>query len=355
MGPRGQRLVLPVRALRVRGDRRDLRPARRRARGVAARHRLRVGSGRAPRRRDGRRRWPASTPPPTLIAIARTARRPPTCGSARCSNCRGPTDSLRRRVSINGIWGGCEAALDEAFRVLRPGGRDRYQLLGQRPAARPARVLQGVRPARAAAALRLDEAAEQHQHAGRRRGDARGERVRGSSSAGSAISTIEWPDADLAWRRFRQPRPGRAGARHGDADGDQERGPRRARSLPGRSAASTGSATTTSSSSPANRDPARPLPPPPLSWEWTVLSRAYSHEAGPVIAPQGPGWGRRRPVRGRRGHRRGPGRGGPPRTRPAAAPTGSVATPAGPARQPTASTSHGASSRKFPPRTRGGG
>ena len=26
-------------------------------------------------------------------------------------------------TSINGVWGGCEAALDEALRVLRPGGR----------------------------------------------------------------------------------------------------------------------------------------------------------------------------------------------------------------------------------------
>jgi SAM-dependent methyltransferase len=30
--------------------------------------------------------------------------------------------SFDAAVSINGIWGGCQAALDEAFRVLRPGG-----------------------------------------------------------------------------------------------------------------------------------------------------------------------------------------------------------------------------------------
>ena len=31
-------------------------------------------------------------------------------------------ESFDAAVSVNGIWGGCEAALDEAFRVLRPGG-----------------------------------------------------------------------------------------------------------------------------------------------------------------------------------------------------------------------------------------
>ena len=33
-------------------------------------------------------------------------------------------------VSVNGIWGGCGAALDEVYRVLRPGGLLRHQLLG---------------------------------------------------------------------------------------------------------------------------------------------------------------------------------------------------------------------------------
>ena len=33
-----------------------------------------------------------------------------------------PDETFDAAMSVNGIWGGCEAALDEAFRVLRPGG-----------------------------------------------------------------------------------------------------------------------------------------------------------------------------------------------------------------------------------------
>ena len=34
-----------------------------------------------------------------------------------------PSESFDVVVSINGIWGGCQLALDEAYRVLKPGGR----------------------------------------------------------------------------------------------------------------------------------------------------------------------------------------------------------------------------------------
>src|SRR5262249_50727455 len=36
-------------------------------------------------------------------------------------------------ISVNGIWGGCEGALDEAFRVLRPGGMIGISFWGEGP------------------------------------------------------------------------------------------------------------------------------------------------------------------------------------------------------------------------------
>ncbi len=48
-------------------------------------------------------------------------------------------------ISINGIWGGNQAALDEAHRVLEARRWHRHQLLGHWSAARPPTGVQGVR------------------------------------------------------------------------------------------------------------------------------------------------------------------------------------------------------------------
>lgn len=108
-------------------------------------------------------------------------------------------ESFDAVMSINGIWGGCEAALAEANRVLRPGGMIGISFWGT------------GKPNDLRGCFKAFARHSPQQHFGSMKklnniatvGVAE-EMLKGSGfdvvERGSRVSVIEWPDAELAWR-----------------------------------------------------------------------------------------------------------------------------------------------------------
>ena len=118
-------------------------------------------------------------------------------------------------VSINGIWGGCESAVDEAFRVLRTGGRIGISFWGSGPPIDMRECFKAL----------ARHAPEPHFGSMKRLNNISApgvaEEMLGASGfevveRGQRISTIEWPDAELAWRALSSIGPAVPALRHGD-------------------------------------------------------------------------------------------------------------------------------------------
>lgn len=120
-------------------------------------------------------------------------------------------------TSINGIWGGCEAALVEAHRVLRPGGTigisfwgreqpsDLYPCFKVFAANSPEDHRQGMKQTNSIGRPGVAESML----------EAAGFEIVGR---GSRTSTLEWPDEETAWRAISSVGPAVPALTHVGAD-----------------------------------------------------------------------------------------------------------------------------------------
>lgn len=118
-------------------------------------------------------------------------------------------------ISINGIWGGNQAALDEAHRVLKPGGRIGVSFWGTGPPL-------DLRPV-----FRVFVNHSPEDHVGGMRDinniafEGVAERMLTEAGfvdleRGGRIAMLEWPDPDTAWRAMSSIGPGVPALEHTD-------------------------------------------------------------------------------------------------------------------------------------------
>jgi SAM-dependent methyltransferase len=128
-----------------------------------------------------------------------------------------PVATFDAVISINGIWGGCERALEEAWRVLRPGGMIGISFWGN---GRPLDLRECFKAF-------ARHAPEPHFASMKRLNNISTPGVAEEMLAatgfeiverGQRISTIEWPDAEIAWRAVSSLGPSVPALTHGDAE-----------------------------------------------------------------------------------------------------------------------------------------
>jgi SAM-dependent methyltransferase len=128
-----------------------------------------------------------------------------------------PADTFDAAVSINGIWGGCERALDEAHRVMKPGAKIGISFWGT---GRPLDLRECFKAF-------ARHAPDQHFGSMKRLNNIGtpgvAEEMLVSSGfdvveRGQRISTIEWPDAEIAWRAIASIGPAVPALEHGDLE-----------------------------------------------------------------------------------------------------------------------------------------
>jgi SAM-dependent methyltransferase len=128
-----------------------------------------------------------------------------------------PDASFDAAISINGIWGGCEEALDEACRVLKPGALLSISFWGEGP---PLDIRGIFRPL-------ARHSPEAHYGSMKRLNDIATPGVAEAmlEAAGfvvterdARVSVVEWPDADVAWRAVSSIGPSVPALRGPDAD-----------------------------------------------------------------------------------------------------------------------------------------